>query len=62
MWEIHGLTFLEQKQAAKRLRLQLSLIKKNKNVEKNKLNQLKVFLEVYLEECLVALNGAPFLP
>ena len=27
MWEIHGLTFLELKQAVKRLRLQLSLIK-----------------------------------
>ena len=34
MWEIHGLTFLELKQAVKRLRLQLSLIKKKKNVEK----------------------------
>ena len=30
MWEIHGLTFLELKQAVKRLRLQLSLIKKTK--------------------------------
>ena len=28
MWEIHGLTFLELKQAVKRLRLQLSVIKK----------------------------------
>ena len=31
MWEIHGLTFLELKQAVKRLRLQLSLIKTKKH-------------------------------
>ena len=30
MWEIHGLTFLELKQAVKKLRLQLSVIKKKK--------------------------------
>ena len=44
--------------AASRLRLQLSLIKKKKGVNNQ---QLRVFLELYLEQCLVALNGAPFL-
>ena len=30
MWEIHGLTFWELKQAVKRLRMKLSVIKKKK--------------------------------
>ena len=59
MWEVKGLSFPELKQAVKRIRLQLSVIKKKKGV---KYQQLGVFLELYLEQCLFALDGAPFLP
>ena len=55
MWEIHGLTFLELKQAVKRLRIELSVVKKKKGVKNQ---QLRVFLELYLEQCLIALDGA----
>ena len=55
MWFITGLTFLELKQAVRRLRIKLNVIK-----EENQ--QLREFLELYLHQCLIALNGAPFLP
>ena len=54
-----GLTFLELKQAVKRLRIELSVVKKKKGVKNQ---HLRVFLELYLEQCLIALDGAPFLP
>ena len=33
-----------------------------REVKKAKLKKLRQFVELYLEQCLVALNGAPFLP
>ena len=52
---ITGLTFLELKQAVRRLRIKL-------NVTKKENQQLREFLELYLDQCLIALNGAPVLP